>query len=343
MLAAFGTYLALWQAKRKQWNAVGAIALVSILWLISFALQYKVAVGPGVGVSSTGEALIQFWQRRNAFMPFPFSTPGVTWSLSSFLLLFQNPAEWLYPAFLVAIFCYLIGAIFMMARKRGTFFILAMPIVFAAAASHFRVYPFCGRMVLFLLPSIFFVVGEGIAQLSLTLARRFKNQAMIVILSQVTLALLLVNYVPYHATREEVRPVLEYVQTHRETQDKIYVFFAADPAFRYYSSFYGLNYEDCNIIVPASKREFMDTISYFRSKQKFKPTAVDETQCILGVSATFDESRSELAKLKGAGRIWFIFSHASSVESKFLGYLDSMGIRLDEIRLRGASAYLYDL
>jgi hypothetical protein len=340
LLAAVGCYLAFIYAREKQWNGVLGIVIVSTVWLLIFAIQYKIVVGKGVETSAVGQWLIEFWNRREAFMPNPFSKAGLDWLSFSFARIFSNPSEWIIKE-IPMILC-LIGFIFMLIKRRRVLFILAFPIILAAIASHFRLYPFYGRMLFFLMPALFLSIGESIAQIPFQ-ALKIKHFKVIGTIIQIVLLVTLINYLPHFQTREELKPVLEYVQNQKREYDKIYLFFAAEPAFRYYSSFYGFNYDDCKIIVPIPKKRFVDEIDYFRSKQNLSPVSVEKVSCILGVSTQLDESRLELAELKGTGRIWFIFSHANQTESDFLNYLDNEGTRLDQFIQPGASVYLYEM
>jgi hypothetical protein len=114
---------------------------------------------------------------------------------------------------------------------------------------------------------------------------------------------------------EEVRPVLGYVQTHREEGDIIYCYYDAEPALKYY---------------------------ILQGKIAPIPT-------IVGIAARdqWNKYWQDIGQLRGHARVWVLFSHVyhdggADEEKLFVDYLDRMGRRLDSVRATGAAAYLYD-
>ena len=94
--------------------------------------------------------------------------------------------------------------------------------------------------------------------------------------------------------------------------DSIYVYYAAAPAFKYYSSRYNVSFTE--VIVGSSNRE---------QPEKYIP---------------------EIDQLQGKNRIWVIFSHRKKNEEKImLDRLDYLGHSIKKYIDTGASAYLYDL
>jgi hypothetical protein len=60
----------------------------------------------------------------------------------------------------------LLGGLSMGARWRGGVYVLVAPILFTLIASALHQYPFHGRLLLFLIPSVHLLVGEGAATLT---------------------------------------------------------------------------------------------------------------------------------------------------------------------------------
>jgi hypothetical protein len=117
-------------------------------------------------------------------------------------------------------------------------------------------------------------------------------------------------------TREEIRPVIQHVGEHYQDGDMLYLYYASQPAFRYYSESYGF----------------------------------DESDYIVGVSSrdNWQNYIKELDEFRGHERVWILFSHVCNwqgvdEERFFLYHLDSIGTRLDSFGGAGAAVYLYDL
>lgn len=341
LLASIGIYFVWFYGKEKRWYAVFGIVIVSFFWLLSFWAHYKIVVGNGVEESLVGQWLIEFWREKQAFMPYPFSWDGLRWMFSSFVGIFLSPGGW--PIKEIPIIFFLAGAGAMLYSKRRQLFVLMVPFVLAAIMSYFRLYPFNGRMLFFLLPAVILMIGEGVAQISSFHLALKKYNFLAGAAAYIILTVLLINYIPVFQTNQEIKPVLSYVQVNRKESDKIYLYFWAEPAFRYYASFYGFNYADCNPIISVPKKKFVNEVDYFRSKLDFTPIAVENSKCVLGVSDTINEANLEFEKLKGVGRVWFIFSHSIWMEADFVQLLNRAGTQLDSLILPGASSYLYEL
>lgn len=195
VLASVGTYLILEQAKQKKWKIVFGLVAVSAVWLASFAWQYRLSTGDGVENSAVGQWIIQFWDDKGAFMPplSPFDK-FIEWLVASFINLFLDPGGWI--VMIIPAYLFLSGCIFMFIRNRRAFFFLIFPAILAAAASHFQLYPFSGRMLFFFLPAILLMIAEGITRF----ASLLKHPALIVA-AQIVLLAALTNYRPGQGNR----------------------------------------------------------------------------------------------------------------------------------------------
>jgi hypothetical protein len=117
-------------------------------------------------------------------------------------------------------------------------------------------------------------------------------------------------------TREEIKPVMNYVEEHQHQGDVLYVYHAARPAFGFYSLRFCL----------------------------------DKMSVVLGKSSedNWGDYEKEIDKLRNHKRVWLLFSHTHTLtgvdeEKLFLYFLASRGTRLDQFEGVGAAAYLYDL
>jgi hypothetical protein len=116
--------------------------------------------------------------------------------------------------------------------------------------------------------------------------------------------------------RQEIRPVMHYLQTHWHEGDTLYVYYGAIPAFQYYRERLGL------AAIPALEG--------------------------IGSRNHWPRYLDELDKLRGRPRVWVLLSNVyrgGGIDERilFLEYLDYIGTRLDAITAYGAEAYLYNL
>jgi hypothetical protein len=190
---------------------------------------------------------------------------------------------------------------------------LVSPILLALLASGLHQYPFYGRFLLFTVPSVLLLIAEGVERI------RKKNRGYATATATILMGLLLFHplliaarHLVHPRTKEEIKPVMNYIREHWQNGDELYVYYGAEFPFKYYSGRYGLDGEDY-IIGVGSRR-------------------------------TRENYLRDLDKLHGKTRVWVLFSHIYADEDQFfLQHLDNMGARLDSFRSVRASVYLYDL
>jgi hypothetical protein len=166
VLAGAGSYLILHAGCRKDWKEALRFLAMSLLWATSFAVCFWVSRS----IVSKDDFLPTFW--NFAFLPLPprsfASLKQTFWQLIN---VFNSPAGLFTPlgvlpsAFIAAGF-FLLGGWSLGRRWKGGLFLLTSPIIFALVASALHQYPFHGRLLLFLIPSIYLLVGEGAAVLA---------------------------------------------------------------------------------------------------------------------------------------------------------------------------------
>jgi hypothetical protein len=166
VLAGVGTTLILKSASLKDWRRTFALVAMSLTWAVSFAACYKVSRN----LISDDVFLDSWW--AFAFLPFPPRSPAqveeIFWqSINAF----NSPSGivtplGILPSAFIGLGLFLVGAWSMGRRWKGGLFLVASPIAFALAASMLHRYPFHGRLLIFLIPSVYLLVGEGAAALS---------------------------------------------------------------------------------------------------------------------------------------------------------------------------------
>jgi hypothetical protein len=349
ILAGVGSYLFLLTLVRRHWQQLLVLSLIICIWILNFTAMYIYISNGGIAASPIGQWLLEFWRNAlHGFMPSPLTEAGFSWLIKTYIKMFHYPAglgtnqfTYYLPAILFAL-----GCLALLPQRRYALYLFLVPILIALVASHWEKYPFFGRMILFLLPIFYLVIAEAIAELTVYL-QSYQWQ-IFTWSTRLVLFLALLNW-PFSLVFErqqtqEMKPILAYLQTHRQPEEKIYLYHWAEPAFRYYAPFYGFDYKNCHLINPIPKLHFTKEIDYFRRKQGMQPVAVNQTDCVLGVAETFAEAKADLDKLLGTGRVWFISTHLVGLEKqRFFHYLNQQGKLLDEKVAVGAFAYLYDL
>jgi hypothetical protein len=207
-------------------------------------------------------------------------------------------------------------------RQRDVALLLLLPVLILVSLSAAAIYPFSGRLTLFLLPSLLIVTAAGANHLLTNWPNRIH------FLSPVALALL--GGAPIYAAMtalppswlQHTRPVFEHVRQRWAPGDRLYVYYGAGPAFGYYARRVGMPLE--GVIVGECDRAGLPKYLF------------------------------ELDRLRGERRVWVIASHAvrrGDELNQLIGYLDRIGRRLDVVHIPGlrdepieaAWGYLYDL
>jgi len=165
VLAGVGTWLMASAAIRRDWKGAQQALLVSMVWAVSFAGCFAISQA----ILPPGQFIWLWWDF--AFLPLPPRSAAdlerVFWQIVN---VFNSPADVLTPlgvlpsAFL-ALGLFLAGGWTLGRRWPGGLYLLASPILFALVASALRKYPFHGRLLLFLVPTVHLLVAEGATSL----------------------------------------------------------------------------------------------------------------------------------------------------------------------------------
>jgi hypothetical protein len=166
VLAGAGTVLIASALGRRQWRRALALAGASLAWAASFALLYAVAMRQ-LGPSRRG--MWRFWDFAFPPMP-PRSAWEAAWVVRRFLYLFVNPLDFSTPlgprlSALPILVLFAIGCAALGRNDRTRAAMLAAPGVITMLATCLHLYPFHGRLVLFLVPTLLLFIAEGAAWL----------------------------------------------------------------------------------------------------------------------------------------------------------------------------------
>lgn len=310
-----GTFIALGLQfiKNKARREIKWLFFIAALWGLNLVLQYFVSLR----TLAANNALLDFWQ--NSFMPMPpWNNPS--WFYTHALIGLINDTTSL-PTTLITIALLSVGCISITIRKWQLGFIFIAPFFLALGASALHKYPYGGRMVLFTVPLMIFLLAEGIERIRawLLTRNRFISVGSIVVLSvyllyQPVIAAIQNVYSP--KLGEHIKPVLSYLSQNRQAKDLLYIYYGAKAAYMYYAPFYHL----------------------------------EKVEAVIGIASRTepDEYLREIDQYQGNRQVWFLFSHncaecSVNEESYFINYLDEIGVLKKRFIAEGASVYLYNL
>ena len=282
---------------------------IYLVWLISFGCLYVLTIAN----TMNNESLVDSWSDR-----FPDSPFDIIWLLDALGRFFYRPLGFGAIADGVAMVAFVLGCIATYRKNRSLLLALTSPLIVTLIASYLHKYPFRDRLVLFLAPLAIVIIAEGISFL-LTHFRQYMPLVGIVI----TIILLVPplvrtsQLVTQPEAKEEIRPVIEYIRSHQQPGDSLYVYPKGITQFLYYAPKYG--YE-------TGYRLGEHELPEEREAQAWEPF------------------RQDIAPLQGKQRVWFLFSSATETEEELLvSYLNRLGQQLDYFQQPEAFVYLYSL
>ena len=315
VLAGIGLALAITSIKRRDYSGLRSVLGLGIVWLLNIAFLYLLILKD----LSQNTYMREYWQ--GAFLPMP-PWNDLGWFVrnlnENISLQFGIP----YAVFFVFLLM-LIGWVVLFVQTQGYAIIFACIILVTLGASALQLYPVFERMILFLLPVGFILIGKAV-EVFYKQVQRFQ---LLGVLSTLLLAGYLV-YGPFITSLqafvepkyfEHIRPTMDFVRSSWKDGDALYVSNGALPAFRFYAPFYEL-----------------ENIPYkFGGREEYKTP-----QSIL----------DPLDSFKGQPRVWILLSHVYEKEGFnekdfILNYLNEIGDQKREFRVPGTSVflYLYDL
>lgn len=317
VLAAVAAVFTVSLARHKQWYRLARLMPAFLMWGASLAICYFLSLR----ALSQNHQLLAYWQME--FMPLPpRSVSDVKWFLDSFFDFFVEAIGLQFTA--LAGFVFLVGGARLLRERGERLALLLAPAALTLLASGLHKYPFGGRLALFLVPAAVLLIAQGIEEV------RLAAWAFSPLIPCVLIAILFVDPAvfltrhfaeprtevdhPGFMVPEEIKPVMAYVRNHQQAGDFVYVFYASQPAFQYYSELY-------------------------RQPQP---------NVILGTAAGDDPRAyaADLDRLRGR-RVWVVLSHTHGIgkqESAYIRfYLDALGPRVTSFQSPGAATYLYDL
>ena len=152
--------------------------------------------------------------------------------------------RYVWPTLFVALT--LVGCVALWNRRRRSVLVLIGPVVATAVASAAHLYPFDGRLILFLGPTFVLGAAAGASAVIAGLARvRVPAPAAAAALALPGLIALARHPPVYRA--EETRPLFEQLARRRQPGDAVYVFYGASQALRYYGPRAGIDPSEATV------------------------------------------------------------------------------------------------
>jgi hypothetical protein len=246
----------------------------------------------------------------------------------------------------IALLLVVVGIVSLMHRDRVLLSILLIPFPLTFVASAVHAYPLSLRTELFLAPPIILLLVEGVAKTVQWTPRRWKSAAALTLV--VVLAggpvFVAAKRLVHPRQREEIRPVLEFVRDHWQAGDTLYLQHYAQYAFLYY--------EKCGCLRLTHDGRMLWPVRETTGPDEVSQAIISETPALVVERYYARDPRryvADLRRLKGRGRVWFLYSHVATAGEKsfiqhdLIGELNEMGVLLNGIDRPGAHAYLYDL
>lgn len=315
VLAGAGGLSLLLCFREKDFARLGKLSAIYLTWAASFGTFYFLFVRQ----FNESASLFQSWKNKGGF---PASFLDINWLFESLLEFFNNPLGFSEIVVGVALIAFLTGCAALYAGRKSTLLLLLSPLAVTLFAAYSHKYPFSRRLVLFLTPFAILLVAEGASYL------RTKTRSSSAAIAGILLLVFLLaeplasaSYLFVQPSwKSEIKPVMGYVQEHRQSGDVLYIYQRGAYQFKYYAKKYGFQEGDYILGV--------DDLGQNLSAQEW------------------ERYKSDLDRLRGNKRVWVLFSHVWHFpeERKIIQlYLDSIGKRTDSFKRTGAFVYLYDL
>lgn len=315
VLAGLGIAFTVQFLQKRDYGSLGKIIIIGLFWLVNLGTLYFV----NLQHLSRNQYLANYWD--DGFIPMP-PWSDLTWFATYYRELIQFQFEIQYLPWLILVLV-LLGWVALFQEKRTLALTIGFIAFFAFTASALRLYPVNGRLSLFLIPVGIILLGKAVEVAQKT----FPQNKLIATVITIALSGYLF-YAPFVSSLENfiapkyyehIRPTMQVLADSWKEGDSLFVTAWAEPAFRFYAPFYGLEGIE---IVSTEIEDYPDG----------------------------EKLKSRIDPLIGQKRVWVLFSHVYEQtdfnERDFLvAYLNEIGEKRREILKPGTSVYLffYDL
>jgi hypothetical protein len=243
----------------------------------------------------------EFW--RNAFAPVPpRSAHDAAWPWRALLGVFDAPSGLRYRFASGYVVLALAGFVVLWRRRRETALLLCAPIVVTIGAAVAHLYPFEGRLVLFLTPA-FLLAAAAAASALATWAGRATPLAAAAIVFAIAfppLERIALQHPLYRI--QETPALLEWLRAHRRPGDAVYVWYRAT-----------------------------QNVAWYGAQNGLPSTDVVEGGCWLAEPRMF---LRDIDRYRGRPRVWFVMAGGAFPQAKLMRqYADSIGTRREQVKI----------
>jgi|GEM_PF-400913 len=286
ILAISGLYILTTEVYKKQNYK---IFYPFLLWGLSFGLYYTLFIYH----HPSAEFMRQYW--KNAFLPLGVSSKAVIYFLhlhfeDIFKLVARTP---IYP--LLFWMLYLFGILYAFIKKnyKLLYFIFA-PLLLHLFLSGLKLYPFDGRLILYLLALLTLFYAFALYSLYESLLKRIKLPVMILLVPLVVIMAELQKHIPHNI--EDQRRAITKIKESIKPQEDIYIYNMAYVTYKYYQD---------SGIVPINNSVVVGSIHRGHNNQYNK----------------------ELLRLNG--KVWLYFAHVYRDEERYMiSFLTKRGAKV---------------
>ncbi|MCC6498689.1 MAG: hypothetical protein IT313_00330 [Anaerolineales bacterium] len=311
ILAGIGAALVVQFLRTRDYQNLRTAFTVGLLWLANLALLYFI----NLRNLSKNNYLAEYWAA--GFLPLP---PWSNLDWLTELVKYQFGVQFLPALILILI---LTGWFVLFREQKSLAIAFAFTALFAFTASALRLYPVSGRLSLFLIPLGIILPGKAVEFTQ----KFFVSNKLAATVSTILLGGYLLISPLVESTQnfispkyyEHIRPTMQALADSWKDGDALFVAAGAEPAFRFYAPFYGL-----------------ENVEYVSSRIEDYPDG--------------EALKRRISPLVGKKRVWVLFSHVYeqggfNERDYLVAYLDSIGEKRREILKSGTSVYLffYDL
>jgi Dolichyl-phosphate-mannose-protein mannosyltransferase len=313
VLAGIVLAIAFKRLSQKDYIPVTWLLALGSVWCLAFGLDYIFSLRSLV----TDPYLETYW--RQAFMPLPpWNNPR--WFVNAYTSLLSMSLDRTSLPYSLSWFTLIsIGGVSLFLRKRTFALLILLPFAMTLAASALQKYPFQQRFLLFLVPFVYLLVGEGLHRIYLFAARWNRNLALVaygtvflVVFWPAVVGLKRGIFNPVQPW-DNMRPVVEYIRENIRKGDAIFVSGGGE-TFAYYAGSYGL---DTGQVVVENSHRIVRYGIYVR----------------------------DLKAMTGQDRVWVVFAHFEEgrATARYTRYLDINGKITNTFQRGYSRAYLFNL
>lgn len=238
-LASGGLVLTFSFLGKKNFPQFKNLTLSGSIWIASFLFYFFFFLRPNLSNDFLQNYHTQY------YMPLSFwKAESWSWYIDSFTNLFSNPTD-IHFKTLGVIFGFL-GIIFGLLKNDKKYFLLLLPILFAFGASAFEKYSTIPRLMLFATPAfiIFLVEGlEFVYQKLDPIIPKFSFPITLILFGILLLQSFLnsaIHQIAKPKRVENIKALLSYIESEKQPNDVLYLYFHSEAQFGYYKNKYDL-------------------------------------------------------------------------------------------------------